>query len=140
MGKIAAKGCVITLEDSASAAQTISSDVTSYEIQYAVDVVEVTGMSDTVHNSIPGNAVIGVTLNCLWNTTASTGAFTVLKGILGFAEGRALTITPESGGPILTGDFMVDGFTVSGSPGGAIQMGAVHFTPYTTTAPTFASA
>ena len=83
MAKISAKGAVITLDDSNPTARIISTDVESYEIQYAVDVIEATGMNEGSHNFIPGQKIIGVTLNLFWNAAASTGAWTVVRSIIG---------------------------------------------------------
>ena len=138
MAKISAKGAVITLEDSNPTVRTISTDVESYEIQFAVDVIEATGMNEGSHNFIPGQAIIGVTLNLYWNTAASTGAWTVVRSIIGSSSSKALVITPESGGLTLTGEYMCDGVTITGSPGTDIKLGAVHFSVMDGTAPAWA--
>ena len=137
-GKISAKGAVIVLDDSGGSGQTISTDVESYEIQYATDVVEVTGMNEGSHNFIPGQKIIGVTLNLYWNSTASTGAWTVVRGIIGSTTSKTLAITPESGSVTLSGEYMCDGVQITGSPAADIKLGAVHFSVMGSTAPAWA--
>jgi hypothetical protein len=138
MAKISAKGAVIALDDSGGSPQTISTDVESYEIQYAVDVIEVTGMNEGSHNSIPGQKIIGVTLNLYWNSAATTGAWTVVRGIIGAAASKTLSITPESGAVALSGEYMCDGVAIGGSPATDIKLGAVHFSVMGGTAPAWA--
>ena len=138
MAKISAKGAAISLDDSTGSARVISTDVESYEIQYAVDPVEVTGMTEGSHNFIPGQKVIGVTLNLFWNAAATTGAWTVVRGIIDSSTSKTLAITPESGGVALTGEYMCDGVSIIGSPASDIKLGAVHFSVMDGTAPAWA--
>ena len=138
MAKISAKGAVITLDDSNPTARIISTDVESYEIQYAVDVIEATGMNEGSHNFIPGQKIIGVTLNLFWNAASTTGAWTVVRGIIGSSSSKTLAITPESGGLTLSGEYMCDGVAITGSPGTDIKLGAVHFSVMDGTAPGWA--
>lgn len=138
MAKVSAKGAVITLDDSAGTPRTISTDVESYEIQYAVDEVEVTGMNEGSHNFIAGQNIIGVTLNLSWNSAATTGAWTVVRGIIGSTTSKTLTIQPEGTGLTLTGEYMCAGVTVTGSPAADIKLGAVKFNVMGSTAPTWA--
>ena len=140
MAKVSAKGAAITLEDSTSTARTISSDVDSYEITWQYPPQEVTGFGDGSNNFIPGLLATGVTLNMMWNTAANTGAYTVVKSILGDTASHVLTITPESGGPAWTGEVMADGITIGGSASGsAIRLGSVHFSVLGAAAPTLTS-
>jgi hypothetical protein len=136
-GKISAKGCAISVDDSAGTPRVISSDVESYEIQYNVDPVEVTGFGDGSKNFVPGQLVVGVTLNVFWNTTAATGAMTVLKGIVGSATSKTLSITPEVGGTALSGEFMCTGITPGSDVNGVIKLGAVSFVVMGAVAPTW---
>ncbi len=139
--KVSAKGAVITLEDSSSTTRTISGDVDSYEIQWAYPPQEVTGFGDGANNFIPGLLAVGCTLNMFWNTAASTGAYTVVRGILGSATMTPLlTITPESGGPVFSQVVMCDGINIGGSASGSpIRLGSVHFSVVGTAAPTLTS-
>lgn len=137
--KTSAKGCTITLEDSTSTARTISGDVDSYEITWNYPPQEVTGFSDGSQNYIPGMLATGVTLNIFYNAAATTGAYTVIKSILGDTASHALAITPESGGAAWTGEVMCDGISLGGTPTGTVRMGSVHFSVMGSAAPTLTS-
>ena len=137
-GKVSAKGAVILLDDSAGTPRTISTGVESYEIQYAVDELEVTGMNEGSHNSAPGQLIIGVTLNIFWDSTATTGAWTVIRGIIGSTTSKPLSITPESGSVALSGEYMCTGVSISGDPASPIKLGAVKFSVMGSTAPAWA--
>jgi hypothetical protein len=140
MAKVSAKGAVITLEDSTSTARTISGDVDSYEIPYQYPPQEVTGFGEGSNNYIPGLLNTGVTLNIIWNAAATTGAYTVIKSILGDTASHVLSITPESGGPAWSGEVMCDGISISGAAAGsAIRLGSVHFSVMGAVAPTLTS-
>ena len=137
MAKVSAKSAVITVDDSGGTPRTISADVKSYEIEYAVDPLEVTGFGDGSKNYVPGQRVIGVTLDIFWNSAATTGAFTVLNGIIGQASSVTVSITPEVSGPVFSGEFMCDGLTPKGEVNGVIELGSVHFSVYGATAPSW---
>ena len=136
-GKISAKGAAIAVDDSAGSPQTISGDVRSFEIEYAVDPLEVTGFGNGSKNYTPGLIVTGVTLEIFWNTTATTGAMTVLKGIVASTTSKTLSITPEASASAFSGEFMCDGITPQASVDGVIELGSVHFSVMGATAPTW---
>ena len=138
MAKISAKGAAISVDDSGGTPRVISSDVKSFEIEYAIDPLEVTGFGDGSKNFTPGQKVIGVTLDVFWNSAATTGAFTVLRGILGQAASVTVSITPEAGGLAFSGEFMCDGITPKGEVNGVIELGSVHFSVMGSTAPAWA--
>jgi hypothetical protein len=138
MAKISAKGAVIVVDDSAGAPQTISNDVSSFEIEYNVDPLEVTGFGEGSKNSVPGLRAIGVTLDVFWNSAATTGAFTVLKGIVGATTSKTISITPEGSGAVFSGEFMCDGITPGSSVDGVISLGSVHFSVMGSVAPSWA--
>lgn len=128
MAKVSAKGAVIEIDDTGGTLRIISSDVLSYEIQYQNDTPEVTGFGDGSHNFIPGQKVRGVTLECLWNNLVTTGAFTVIKGLVNDQYLGTVKITPESGAEYFSGEFYCTGITPSGSASGdAIRLGSVSF-------------
>jgi hypothetical protein len=135
MSKFSAKGAVITLDNAAGSPQTISTDVTSYEIQQDTGLLDVTGFSDGSKNFIPGLPVIGVTFEFLYDTHATSGATTILKGILNSTSSKTMTIKPESAGETLTGEFMLDALSTKGTPDGSIQHGSCHFSVMGATAP-----
>lgn len=137
-GKVSAKGAVISVDDSAGTARNISADVVSYEIEYDINKQDVTGFSEGAQNFIPSLPIIGVTMDVIWNTTATTGARTVLAGIIGSATSKTVTIVPESGGPSFSGEFLLDALPVSATPEGVIKIGSVHFSVMGSVAPAWA--
>jgi hypothetical protein len=138
MAKISAKSAVITCDDSGGSPQTISTDVESFEVQYAIDAPEATGFSEGSHNFVPGQRVVGITLNVYWNTAATTGAMTVLRGIIGSATSKTVSIQPEGTGLALSGEFMLTGIQPTGTPAGVIKLGACKFVVMGSSAPAWA--
>lgn len=136
-GKISAKGAVIAVDDSGGSPQTISGDVYSFEIEQDAGKIEVTGFGNGSKNYIPGMPVYGITLSIYWNSTATTGARTVLQGIFGSTTSKTVTITPEAGGQALSGEFMLDNLPVKGTPDGDLDIGTVHFSVMGSTAPSW---
>lgn len=131
MAKVAAKGCVITVNS-----QNISADVTSYNINYAVDTPDVTGFGEGAHNFIGTMPVRDMTFDILWNKAATTGAYTVLKALVGLTT--TVSIVPESGGETFSGTFLVVGIAPQGTPSSEIKLGSVKFVPGSGTAPAWA--
>lgn len=138
MAKFSAKGAVITIDNAAGSGQNLSTDCTSYEIQQDAGVIEVTGFGDGSKNFIPGLPVTGITFEFKYDTHATSGAYTVLKGILNSATSKTVSIKPESAGETLSGEFCLDNFAVKGTPDGDIQIGTVHFSVMGATAPAWA--
>jgi ABC-type nitrate/sulfonate/bicarbonate transport system substrate-binding protein len=119
MAKMSGKGAIITLDDSAGAPQIISADVVSYTIEYKVNAEDVTGFGEGSQNFVPGMRVVGVTLDVNWNTAATTGAWTVIRGIIGHATSKTLVVQPEGTGLALTGEYMCEGVSPSGAAAGS---------------------
>jgi hypothetical protein len=140
MAKMSGKAAIVSLDDSAGSPQLITHDVSSYEIEWKYPPMEVTGMTEPL-NYIPGALVTGVTLNLFWNSAATLGAWTVVKGIVNSSSSKTISITPEGTGTVnvFSGEFMCDGVTLSAdaSPGKPLMLGAVHFSPMGTTSPTW---
>lgn len=131
MAKISAKGAVITV-----AGTNISTFVMSYEIEWAQDVHDITGFGDGWHNVIPGQAVVGLTLDVLWEKTATTG--TVAKFITLMGTPATVSIVPEASGQTLSGTFICDGIHPAGQASGeAISLGSIHLSASGTTIATF---
>lgn len=137
-GKISAKGAVIQVDDSGGTLRNISSDCISYELEQDAGKIEVTGFGDGSKNYIPGLPVYGITLTVKWNTTATTGARTVLQSILNSSTSKTVSVQPESGGQTLSGEFLLDSLNVKGSPDKDIELGSVHFSVMGSTAPAWA--
>lgn len=136
-GKISAKGAVITLDDSAGTPRDISTGVINYEIKQMAGEKEVTGFQP-VSNFIPGLPVYEVALDVLFDSTATTGAWTVLKGILNSTTSKTLSITPEVGGQAFSGEFMLTNLPVKGAPSDPLKIGSVTLKVMGGTAPAWA--
>jgi hypothetical protein len=139
MAKMSGKGGVISVDDSAGTARNISADVEGWEIQYEVETPEVTGLGEGSRNYVPGILVTGVTLKGVkWNTAATTGSYTVIKGIVASTTSKTVSITPEGTGAVYSGEFLCKGITPSGDIGGALMLGDVEFVVMGATAPGWA--
>ena len=130
MAKFSGKSAIVIVDDSAGTPRTISADVTNYDIEDGAPGQDVTGFGEGNINYIPGQKQQKITLTVLWNTAATTGAMTVLRGIVGSTTSKTVTITPEGSGLAFSGEFMCEGITPSGSADGApISLGTVSFLP-----------
>lgn len=138
MAKFSAKGAVITIDNAAGSPQDVSTDVTSFEIQEDAGNLDVTGFTDGSKNYIPGLPVKGITFEFLYDTHATSGATTILKGILGSTTSKTVTVKPESAGQTLSGEFMLDALATKGTPDGSLQHGTCHFSVMGSTAPSWA--
>jgi hypothetical protein len=132
MAKISAKGAVIYVDDSAGAPQAISGDVRSYELEQDAGKIEVTGFTNTSQNFIPGLPVYGIALDVMFNSAATTGAWTVLKGIFNSTASKTVMVVPEAGS-VFTGEFMLDALPVKGAPDGVLEIGSIHFSTWGST-------
>jgi hypothetical protein len=138
MAKFSAKGCQVLIDNAAGAAQDLSTDCVSYEIQTDAGVIDVTGFSDGSKNFIPGLAVHGITFDFLYDTSTTSGATTVLRGIINSVSSKTVSVKPESAGQAFSGEFCLDNFSVKGTPDAAIQIGTVHFSVMGAVAPAWA--
>jgi hypothetical protein len=134
MAKVSAKGAVITLNS-----QNHSTYCRSYEIEWAQDMPEVTGFTDGWRNYLGGGMpVIGFTLDMMYEGTASTGPYAILKAMM--STPATCSIVPESGGPSFSGSFYCDGIHPKGTASaGVIDLGSVHFSAAGTSIATYAS-
>lgn len=99
-----------------------------YEITDGVDPIEVTGLSDTAHNFIPGQRTASITANMLWDADTNK----VHAGISGLVQ-KNVTLFPEGytlGNPSLSMPFMQGNYNPSGSPSTAITVGGIQFLSY----------
>lgn len=135
MAKFSAKGAVITIDNAAGSPQTVSTDIISFDIEEDAGAIEVTGFGDGSKNFIPGMPVKGITFEFLYDTATTSGATTILRGILNSTSSKTVTIKPESAGQTLTGEFMLDALSTSGTPAGELKHGSAHFSVMGTTAP-----
>ena len=138
MAKFSAKGAVITIDNAAGSPQDVSTDCISYDILEDVNKLDVTGFTDGAQNFIPGLPVVGLTFEFLYDTHATSGATTILKGILNSATAKSVTIKPESAGGTLSGEYMLESFGVNGTPTGEIKLGTAKFAVMGATKPAWA--
>ena len=131
-GKISAKGAVIVVDDSSGTPQTLSADCISFELEQDAGKVEVTGFTNTSKNYIPGLPVYGITHDIMFNSAATTGAWTVLKGIFMSTSSKTVMVVPEAGS-VWTGEYMLDALPVKGKPDGVLEIGSVHFSTFGST-------
>lgn len=136
--KVSAKGAVIIVDDSAGTPRTISGDCFSYEIQQDAGAIDVTGFGEGSQNFVPGLPVLGISIDIFWNTLATTGARTVLQGILFSSTSKTVSITPEAGGQTFSGEFMLSGLNPAGAVADAIQLGTADFLVMGAVAPAWA--
>lgn len=138
MSKFSAKGAVITIDNAAGSPQDVSTDIISFDIEEDAGAIEVTGFGDGSKNFIPGLPVTGVTFEFLYDTHATSGATTILRGILNSSTAKSVTIKPESAGTTLSGEFMLDALSTSGTPAGELKHGSAHFSVMGATKPSWA--
>ena len=138
MTKQSAKNCVILIDNAAGSPQNVSTDVTSYEIQQDAGPIDVTGFSDGSKNFIPGLPIVGVTFEFLYDTHTTSGATTILKGILNSNTSKTVSVTPETAGEAFSGEFLLDALTTKGTPDSSIGHGTCHFSVMGDTAPAWA--
>ena len=137
--QVSAKSAVILVDDSTGTLRTISTDVYDYEILYDVTPVDVTTMEDGGENFIWVRKVNGLKLTVLWNPTATTGAFTVLKGIVGSATSKTVSIKPDPAGQTFSGEFLCTGIHPKGEATQApIRLGVAEFLVFGSTMPAWA--
>lgn len=138
MAKFSAKGAVITIDDSGGSPQDVSTDVTSFEIEEDAGALEVTGFGDGSKNFIPGLPVVGITFEFLYDTATTSGATTILRGILNSNTSKTITVKPETAGTTLSGEFMLDALNTAGTPAGELRHGTAHFSVMGSTKPAWA--
>jgi hypothetical protein len=138
MAKFSAKGAVVNIDNSAGSPQDVSTDCVSYEIQTDIGALDVTGFVDACKNFIPGLPVHGITFEFKYDTATTSGATTILRGILNSGTSKTVSVKPESAGQTFSGEFLLDALTYKGTPAGDISHGTCHFSVMGATAPTWA--
>jgi len=140
MAKLAGKHIKVFLDDSGGAAREISGDVESIDIPNEYGELDTTGFNEGSENSIPGMPAFPVELSVFMNPAATTGAYTVISGIVGKYAGKTLTVqvgqnvTPTNGDPEFEGEFWCQKMNFSADPKGR-KMLSVSLRPYGSTAP-----
>lgn len=129
------RGFRIYFDDSGGTARDLSGDLVPGSCQgggFKFDQVEMTGESNAVKNFLANHPEAPVTASFYMNDTATTGAFTVLKGMAG--AGGTLTLqwgqngaAPTTGDPEWEGEYVCFGTPLSFDGGKAVM--TVEFQP-----------
>ena len=134
MSKRIGKWVVIILDDSGATARTITNDVTAINgLPLNYGKVEVGGFGQDM-SYLLGRGDSEITLTVHASPTATTGAHTVIKGIVGGNTGRTLTIqiganaAPTTGDPEFEGEVVCVSYNVTPDLNGAV-MGEAVFAP-----------
>jgi len=96
----------LSLDDSGGTARDLSGDLIPGSVSgggLTFDEADMTGVSETVRNYLAGHAASVWTFQCHMNDTATTGATTVLNGIVG-STGTLTAQWGQSGAAPTTGD------------------------------------
>ncbi len=125
-GKISAKAAAISVDDSGGTPRDLSTQLKNIEINQQIGEKEVTGFQ-AVANFIPGLPIHEIKADVYFDSTATTGAFTVLRGIFGSSTSKTISITPEVGGVTYSGEFMLCNLPVKGVPADPLMLGSVTF-------------
>jgi len=121
-GKTHARWIRVSVGDASGNPQDISGDVTEVNIPIVYDDEDVTGFSDGVHNVEVGHPTMELTMSGVFNNTATTGAHSVLSGIVGYVGANApVTVTiqigiraaPTAGDPEFEGSYFCTEYTVN---------------------------
>lgn len=127
--KLAGKWLKIYIDDSAGSPQDVSSDVDSVDIPDEYGSLDMTGFSDGSVNSAPGMPNLPIKITGKFNPAATTGLYTVLKGILGSYTAKTVTVqvgnntTPAAGVPEFEGEFWLQAMPMSATPTGNVTLG-----------------
>lgn len=120
-GKSNARWIRVSVDDAAGTARDISTDVRDVNIPIEHAESDVTGYSDGVVNVTLGHASHNVEMTGVFNNTASTGAYTVLSGIVGHVSStKTVTVqiginaAPTTGDPEYEGEFYCSAFKING--------------------------
>ncbi len=138
MAKTTGKNAIVTLDDSAGTPRAISTDVNTYTIEFSANAEDVTGLTEGGQNFTPGLLVTKVSLDLFYNTAATTGSWTVVRGDIGSATSKTFTIQPEGTGLTLTYEAMVVMTGISGGSDGTPLKLGIDLMPMGAVAPAWA--
>lgn len=131
MSKRIGKHVIVIIDDSGGTARTITNDVTAINgMPLTYGKIEVGGYGQDM-SYLVGRGDSEITLDCLFNPTATTGSHTVLSGIVGGNTARTMTIqignnaTPTAGDPEWEGEVLCHTYTVTPDLNGAVTCQAV---------------
>jgi len=130
MAKLAGRFIKVYIDDSGGTARDVSSDVDSVEIPDEYGSLDMTGFSDGSVNSAPGMPNLPIRITGKFNPAATTGLYTVLKGILGSYTSKTVTVqvgqnaAPTTGDPEFEGEFWLQAMPISATPTGNVTISA----------------
>lgn len=139
-GKTNRRFTVVKIDDSGGTARDVSTGVTDTgEVGLTYPEADVTGYSDGVQNLTLGTPEAPLDFTGVMDNTATTGLYTVLKGIVGDMSSTktvevqwGIRAAPTTGDPQLDGEMYCSKLTVNGD--GQLS---TRFVPGSSTAPAF---
>lgn len=123
MAKFHGKNMTVYIADSGGTRRNISVDLDSIEVPSDQDIVDVSGFGDSKKNYVTGLADSRVTMKGQFDDTATTGAHTVLSGLIGGTTGYYLEVYPKgsvAGYPAFKGSYLLNKYTLGAAINGAI--------------------
>lgn len=141
MARFHGKDAHFSIDDSGGTLRDITRHVRSVNgLPGARQLSDVTAMGDEGTRSIPGLANVTFTVSGVFDTTATTGSYTVLNGLRTTTSTSTFEYGPAGstgGAPKLTGECWMTEFTVDTSHTDAIPFSATFQVDGTVTATTF---
>ena len=130
MAKLAGKWLKVYVDDNTGTpvARDVSSDVDSVDIPDEYGSLDMTGFSDGSVNSAPGMPNLPIKITGKFDPAATTGLYTVLKGILGAGSAHTVTVqvgqnaAPTTGDPEFEGEFWLQSMPVGATPTGNLTI------------------
>lgn len=126
--KLAGRFLKVMIDDSAGTPRDVSADIESVDIPDEYGELDTTGFGEGGDNSIPGMPSFPIEINGMMNPAATTGLYTVLKGLLGSYTSKTVTVqvgqnaTPTSGDPEFEGEFWLQKMNISATPKGKVTL------------------
>lgn len=128
MTRFHGKDAVFSIDDASGVLRNISAHVRNVNgLPGARQLSDVTAMGDGGTRSIPGLANVTFTVSGVFDTTATTGSYTVLQGLRTTTATSTFEYGPAGstgGAPKLTGECWMSEFTVDASHTDAIPFSA----------------
>lgn len=129
MAKLAGKWLKVLIDDSAGTPRDVSADVDSVDIPDEYGSLDMTGFGEGSENSAPGMPRLPISITGKFNPAATTGLYTVLKGILGSYTAKTVTVqvgqnaAPTSNDPEFEGEFWLQAMPIGATPTGNVTIG-----------------
>lgn len=123
MAKYAVSGnSTISIDDSGASARNLSAYAVSYDAEYVRPALDVTGLSDTAERVIADiQRHPEFSVEFIYDDTATTGSWTVIKGIVGSIGTVTMLVDGTLG---LAGEALCTGFSIPVRVGDALRFTA----------------